>query len=62
MMNNILELKEKLKKGTISYFDLSSKEAEEVKKALEEEIAQSKVEIEDIKNKIKQEKTNLKNN
>lgn len=62
MMNNILELKEKLKEGTISYFDLSEKEAEEVKKALEEEIAQSKVEIEDIKNKIKQEKTNLKNN
>lgn len=62
MMNNILELKEKLKEGTISYFDLSEKEAEEVKKALEEEIVQSKVEIEEIKNKIKQEKTNLKNN
>lgn len=61
MMNNILELKEKLKKGTISYFDLSEKEAEEVKKALEEEIAQSKIEIEEIKDKIKQEKNSLKN-
>lgn len=62
MMNNILELKEKLKKGTISYFDLSEKEAEEVKKSLEEEIAQSKIEIEEIKDKIKQEKNSLKNN
>lgn len=61
MMNNILELKEKLKKGTISYFDLSEKEAEEVKKALEEEVAQSKIEIEEIKDKIKQEKNSLKN-
>lgn len=61
MMNNILELKEKLKKGTISYFDLSSEEAEEVKKALEEEITESRKEIEEIKDKIKQEKNSFKN-
>ena len=54
-------LKEKLKKGTISYFSLSEEESKAVEQSLKEEINQNKKEIEDIREKIKAEKKKFQN-
>ena len=59
--NRIKELKEKLKKGTISYFSLTKEESAAVEQSLKEEINQNKQEIEDIREKIKAEKKKFQN-
>ncbi len=61
MQNRDIEiLKEKLKKGTISYFNFSQKEIEDLEELLKKEIVMSQEEIESIKEKIKIEKRKLK--
>ena len=60
--SDIQELKEKLKKGTISYFSLSPEEIQKVKEELEKEIKSNKEDIENIKEKVETEKRKLENN
>ena len=61
-MNNIEELKEKVKKGTISYFSLSQEELLGVREALEKEISEDRKELENITKKIIEEKKKIQNN
>ena len=58
-IRDISELKEKLKKGTISYFSLSQEEIEAIEIALKKDIEEDRKEIEDIKQKIDLEKRKL---
>lgn len=53
---------ESLKKGKLSYFNLSKEEIENFEKILKEQIKKDKEEIEVIKAKINAEKTKIKNN
>ena len=57
---NINELKEKLKKGTISYFSITEEERFEIEKLLKQEIEDNKKETEIIKDKIREEKNKFK--
>lgn len=61
MIRDIENLKENLKRGTISYFSLTPEEVTAVRESLENEISVERNEIEDIKSKIEEEKRKIEN-
>lgn len=61
MSKSIEELKHEIKKGKISYFNLTESEIENITKSLEDEISMHKKEIKNIQEKIDTEKTRLEN-
>ena len=60
-IRNIEELKEGLKAGTISYFSLNQEEIEKLTEVLKADIEADEEEIENIKNKIDEEKKKIEN-
>ena len=58
--NKIQILKEEIKKGTISYFSLDEEERIEIENSLKMEIEENKKIIQNIKDKIKNEKKKFK--
>ena len=61
MNKSIEELKQEVKKGKISYFDLTKLEIENITKSLEEEIKIYKKDIGDMQKIIEIEKKDWKN-